>query len=307
MGAKTIKVKFVDFWPDFDVQQFIFYQLLQKKYDVIIDETPDILFYSNNGSNHTKYTCTKVFYTGENIRPDFLDCDFSFSYDFPTNEKNYRFPLFVLYDDINKLVDKKIDLQETLKSKTKFCCFVVSNPCCKIRNDFYLDFSEHKHIDSGGTLYNNIGGEILSKRDFIRDYKFVIAFENCKQPGYTTEKIFEPLLEDCVPIYWGNPLIQKDFNPKRFINCHDFPSFEEVMKHILAVDDDDEKYLQYLKEPAFNNNLVDPNLKEENVLIRLSEIIYAHEHRSIFKVFIQKLRPIYSRIKVLYNKIANKL
>ncbi|MGF1924715.1 MAG: glycosyltransferase family 10 domain-containing protein [Bacteroidia bacterium] len=305
--SQIIKVKFVDFWPDFDMPNFIFYYLLTRTYKVEVSEQPDLLFYSLNGNNHTKYTCTKIFYTGENIRPDFKDCDFAFTFDYSKNNKNYRLPLFALYDDVSKLINRKLDVEKVLKSKSKFCCFVVSNPSSKIRNDFYHNLSKLKHIDSGGRLYKNIDYEIIHKRDFIRDYKFVIAFENTSYPGYTTEKIFEPLLEDCVPIYWGNPLVANDFNTKRFINCHDFSSFEEVMKHILKVDEDDQLYLQYLSEPAFNNDELDPNLKEDRILQKLEEIVSFHQNRGVLTKILQKLRPLYSYPKALYlKKIALK-
>lgn len=298
----TIKVKFVDFWSDFDMHNFIFYKLLIQKYNVIVSDQPDLLFYSVNGKKHLKYTCTKIFYTGENIRPDFKDCDFAFSFDDIENNKNYRLPLFALYDDIHKLVNKEIIPEKVLARKHKFCCFVVSNPSSQVRNDFFIHFSRLKHIDSGGVLFNNINGKITSKRAFIRDYKFVIAFENTSYPGYTTEKIFEPLLEDCIPIYWGNPQINKDFNPGRFINCHDFPNFEEVMKHVLEVDANDELYLQYLREPAFENNQPDPHLEEENILQKLIEIVEFHQQRSLFRKGLQKLRPLYCFLKIVYKR-----
>lgn len=208
----SIKIKFADFWPDFDLPNFMFYKLLIERYDVTISEKPDLLFYSIYGNKHSRFTCTKIFFTAENVRPDFKACDFAFSFDYHSNKRNYRLPLYALYDDVNNLINKRVDAKEILKNKTKFCCFIVSNPVCAIRNNFYTNFSKYKHIDSGGELFNNIGGVVENKREFINDYKFVIAFENASHPGYVTEKIFEPFLENCIPIYWGNPLIGRDFN-----------------------------------------------------------------------------------------------
>ena len=54
--------------------------------------------------------------------------------------------------------------------------------------------------------------------DFIKDYKFVISFENSSYPGYTTQKLIEPMLVNSSPIYWGNKSVGKDFNTKSFIN-----------------------------------------------------------------------------------------
>ena len=69
---------------------------------------------------------------------------------------------------------------------------------------------------------NNVGGPVKNKIDFIMDHKFTIAFENSSYPGYTTEKIFEPMLVNSIPLYWGNPLVDRDFNTKSFLNFHDY-------------------------------------------------------------------------------------
>lgn len=301
-----IKVKFVDFWADFNQPNFIFYKLLAKKYEVVDSEEPDLLFYSTFGNKNIKYACTKIFYTGENIRPDFRACDYAFSFDYSTNPKNYRLPLYFLYDDLNKLINRKLDAKEVLSQKKKFCCFVVSNSKSTIRNDFFTNFSKLKHIDSGGNLFNNIGGPIENKRTFIKDYKFVIAFENDSYPGYTTEKIFEPLLENCIPIYWGNPLVKKDFNTKRFINCHDFGSFEEVMEHVLLIDQDDDKYMEYINQPVLKDDKINELLKEETILKRLEEIVSYHHQKSYWQKLFQTLRPAYSFLKAFYIKKIKK-
>lgn len=303
----SIAIQFIDFWPDFDLPNFMLYKLLLEHYDVSISNDPDILFYSVYGSSNAEYTCTKVFFTAENERPDFKACDYAFSFDFETNKRNYRLPLYAFYGDVKSLINSRKNITEILKSKTKFCCFIVSNPNSKTRNNFFKELSKIKHVDSGGSLYNNIGGLVENKREFIRNYKFVIAFENSSFPGYVTEKIFEPLMEDCVPIYWGSPVIGKDFNPKRFINSHDFPSFDEVIKHVIEVDNDDEKYLQYLKETAFNNDEPYESLKKENILNRLDEIIRFDKNRSYFIKKIQKFRPLYCLTKIQFNKVRTRV
>lgn len=309
MNQKTqkIKINFIDFWPGFDCRTSFFYRLLATKYEIEIDENPDILFYSVHTNNHEKYNCTKVLYTGENVRPDFSACDFAFSFDYPITARNYRLPLYALYDDVNKLINRKIDPEDTLKIKTKFCCFIVSNPNCEIRNNFFHSLSKYKHIDSAGALYNNIGGNIENKREFIKQYKFVIAFENSNYPGYVTEKIFEPLLEDCVPIYWGTELVNKDFNTKRFINYNDFENFDDMIQHILAVDSNDEAYLKYLNEPAFKYDKLPFFLENENILAQLTTVIEYAEKKSIKKFVVQSTRPYFFLLRKVFRKLKRLL
>jgi hypothetical protein len=306
-NRKTIKVKFTDFWKGFDCENSFFYKLLLKKYNVEISENPDLLFFSCYSNNHQKYNCVKIFYTGENVRPDFGACDFSFSFDYLNTNRNYRLPLYALYDDVNKLINRQLNVAAELKKKQKFCCFVVSNSTCLERNNFFTELSKCKLVDSGGVLFNNIGGTVDNKREFIRQYKFVIAFENSSYPGYVTEKIFEPLLEDCVPIYWGTELVTKDFNPKRFINCHDFESFDKVIDHVLKIDEDDEAYSAYLSAPAFIDDKLPPALDNENISKQLDVIVAYSQQKSLKKIGVQTLRPYTLLAKNIFNRSKAKL
>jgi hypothetical protein len=89
--------------------------------------------------------------------------------------------------------------------------------------------------------------------EFIKDYRFVIAFENASYPGYTTEKILEPFLAGCIPLYWGNPLIEKDFNRKSFLNLDNNVTETEFIKNIIEIDTNETKAITMLTEPIFAN------------------------------------------------------
>ncbi|WP_317175228.1 glycosyltransferase family 10 domain-containing protein [Bacteroides nordii] len=135
----------------------------------------------------------------------------------------------------------------------KFCSFVVSNAKgAPERERFFQLLSEYKQVDSGGRYKNNVGGPVPDKTAFIKDYKFNIAFENSMCDGYTTEKIMEPMLVNSVPIYWGNKLIDRDFNPASFINVSSYSSLEEAVEHIVRLDQNDDEYLSLLSAPWFN-------------------------------------------------------
>jgi len=79
----------------------------------------------------------------------------------------------------------------------------------------------------------------LGKIEFLKRYKFNIAFENASLPGYTTEKIVEPMAARCLPIYWGNPLIEREFNPKSFLNYFDFRDDDALIEKIIEFDESD--------------------------------------------------------------------
>jgi alpha(1,3/1,4) fucosyltransferase len=141
------------------------------------------------------------------------------------------------------------------------------------RNDFFhLLTNKYKKVDSGGKALNSIGGLVNDKLAFQRECKFSIAFENSSYPGYTTEKILHAFVADTIPIYWGNPLVHKDFNTKAFINCHDYNNFDEVVDRVIEIDNNDELYLQYLKEPALAIDNNEKYLDEEKILDKFEEI-----------------------------------
>src|SRR6185295_15504254 len=105
---------------------------------------------------------------------------------------------------------------------------------------------------------NNVGFNVPliagAKTEFLKAYKFNIAFENASVPGYTTEKLVEPMAARCLPIYWGNPRIGEEFNSGSFLNYYDFPSEERLVEEIIALDQDDTRYLLKLQQPNFHNN-----------------------------------------------------
>lgn len=307
---RAIKINFVDFWANFDKENNYFYNLLAKRYTITIDENPELLFYSCFGNEYLKYNCKRIFYTGENIRPDFLACDFAFTFDYSKKKHHFRLPLYSLYIDHHNMLDKlktitsREEARRIWKKKTKFCCMVVSNPNCKERLDFFENLSKIKHVDSGGSVFNNVGGRVPNKSEFIRDYKFVISFENIAQDGYTTEKIMEPIFDDCIPIYWGNKSISKDFNSKRFIDYNTFDSEDSLINRLLEIDQNDEVAIDMLMEQTFSKDKITHEEEHQKVLLIISDIldsdkkpvakqIWRYVHTS--KLFIGKLKKKFSQ------------
>lgn len=254
MVKSKIYIAFKDFWSGFNPEDNCLMKLLRDNFDVELSEDPEFIIYSNSGIEHAGYNCTKIFYTGENVRPDFRECDYSISFDYADyGDRNIRFPLYNFYGDVTELTKEK-NISKILQEKKRFCNMVVSNPKCPERNDFFHRLSRYKSIDSGGGFSNNIGGRVADKRRFIAEYKFTLAFENGSFPGYTTEKIFEPMLMGSIPIYWGNPRIDTDFNADSFINLHRFDSFDEAVEFIEYVDGNEDAYIEMLRQPWLPGN-----------------------------------------------------
>jgi len=262
----TIKIDFSDFWDGFNKNDNYFYNLLKDEFNVVISNNPDYLFFSVFGNSHQNYNCVKIFYTGENIAPPLNLCDYSFSFDYLDDIRNYRLPHYLLYDGYYELEQsKKID--EHFLNR-KFCNFVASNPGCQQRNDFVNKLSKYKLVDCGGKWMNNIGSSVVNKLEFQENYKFSISFENNayrpQHPGYTTEKIIQPMQALSIPIYWGNPLIGLEFNTNSFINWYDYNSDEKMIEAIIELDNNQDKYIEMLKRPWFEDGIPDNN-KIDNI------------------------------------------
>lgn len=253
---KKIRVDFVDFWFGFDKCNNSIYNFLKQFYDIEICEKPDYLFFSCFGYKYLEYDCIKIFFTGENVRPDFNLCDYAIGFDYIKFADRYiRWPLYMTMeyrDDYNKALNKHKEYYNKEPKKYKFCNFIYSNSLAiSGRDELFEYLSQYKLVDSGGRHKNNIGGSIDDKFLFQQQYKFSIAYENSSTPGYTTEKIIQALAAGTVPIYWGNPEILSEINSGCFINAHDFNSMDDLIARIIEVDQDDEKYLRMIRTPAF--------------------------------------------------------
>lgn len=260
-----LKVKFVDFSSD-NMKNRTMKILKQAFKDVEESEEPDFLFYSVFGHEYLKYNCVRIFWTGENIQPDFNVCDYAIGFSYLEYEDRYkRIPLYYFYEE-----DYKNALQKNVNGlkrngEKKFCNFVYSNgsTASPERELFFDKLNNYKKVDSGGKYRNNVGGPVKDKYEFQKQYKFSIAFENSSTNGYTTEKIIQAFAAGTIPIYWGNPKIERDFNPKAFINCHNFENFEQVIERIKEIDQDDRLYDEYMRQPIGEKDLFPDNPLEE--------------------------------------------
>lgn len=319
---EKIRINFIDFWPGFVKEDNYFINLLSKYYQVEISNSPEIIFYSNYGKKYLEYSCIRIYFSGENIRPDFSACDFSLSFDYINDKRNYRLPLYVIYlglqyfsgslsKNISELTTPASTEQilENWRAKKKFCCMVVSNAHSKKRINFFQRLNKIKQVDSGGRALNNIGGPVKDKLSFINDYRFVIAFENSSHPGYVTEKILEPLSMGCIPVYWGNPVIERDFNKKRFLNYDDFEDEDALIKRMIELENNESEALKILSQPVFPGNEEPHFIKEQNVIRFLAEIIDNRRNcHPVGKNYFSRIRHAYKRrLHTIFQYIKAKI
>jgi hypothetical protein len=284
--TKKLKIGFADSHEH--IVQF-FTSILSTRYDLEIDNSnPEFLLFGdeNFGQANKKYSkddCIKVFYTGENRRPENYDCHYAITFDHNFEPWHYRLPLYVIYMwaleyvhntkyHFNYIFDPEPPLE-----KTKFATFVASNEKCRERNEFFEKLHRIKYVDSGGRVFNNTNSSLdgeEAKLDFLSTRKFNICFENGSYPGYVTEKILHAFYARTVPIYWGSETISSDFNPEAFINVHDFTNFDSAINYVLRVNEDDDLYNQYLYAHKFVNNIPPSHIMIDNFLNWFDAVVY---------------------------------
>lgn len=297
---KTININFVGFWPEFDKKNNFIYNKLKMRYDVKIVDNPDYLFSSCFSNEYLNYDCIKIFYTGENLSPDFNCFDYAIGYDYLEFEDRYfRLPNFFIEEsyktDVEEMQKKHLNNVRVLESKKKFCSFVVSKGngyVAKEREIFFRELCKYKKVNSGGRFLNNIGqpNGVENKYLFQKEHKFAIAFENVSHSGYTTEKLVQAFAARTIPIYWGDPQVTNVFNEKAFIDCNKYGSWDEIIERVVELDNNDDEYIKMLNEPAL--------LDEEYICMQDKEF-----EKFLYNIFEQSYEQAYRRDRIGYGKV----
>jgi hypothetical protein len=230
---------------------------------------------------HRLYTCKKLFYTNETIDPDWNETDYAITYHHLEDKRHLRLPYYVwgTPGTWKNLIKSEQEIEEILNLKRKFCSAVISNANPKRtreRINFFNKLATYEHVASGGSFKNNvgqIGGGPEGKIDFIRNYKFNIAYENKLVPGYITEKLTDAMLARSIPLYWGCKRVGEEFNKKSFLSRNDFSSDQEFIEHILEVHHDEDLYEKILREPYLINNKPNIYYDENRISDFLSKVI----------------------------------
>lgn len=159
----------------------------------------------------------------------------------------------------------------------KLITTILGNKSSKRKNELYskrleiIEFFQEKLRDKfefygvgwAQDDYPSYKGKVKSKVNVLKNYKFVIAYENqCNLNGLISEKIFDCFFAKTVPIYWGANNIT-DYVPKEcFIDRRDFLSNSELLDYINK-------------------------MTEKQYILRL-EVINKYMHTEEFKKFLHK-------------------
>ena len=202
---------------------------------------PDYVVYDVFGCEHNKpkyKNAIKIAYYSENILPDFYESDYAISQAHINYlDRYFKYPSFIW--NLNKLYKynfrkRRNEFLNNL-NKTKFCAAVISNnhSFASFRLNFIKKLNKYKKVDMGGYAFNNVGGKVLNKIDFLSSYKFSIAMENSEGDGYISEKIIDSFIAGTIPIYYGNYMLDEYINPKAYILIKGEKDIEKKIKYYL--------------------------------------------------------------------------
>lgn len=306
---KEIIIGFSDMWSGFNCTTNFFIDSLchefptqsirGEAYTSTLD--PHLLIFGPFGSMWKSATCPTIYFCGENpnlfVKPDgnialHLTCDYQ------EDTTHLRLPIWMIFIDwFTKSVElphvdatdnpSRIPLSFAVKphsigfkDRTDFCGFVVSNPTCAFRNEAFQLLDAYKHVNSGGALFNNIGGTLLhkyagggcgdvAKHLFFSKHRFALTFENSQAAGYITEKLLHAKMAGCVPLYWGDVKTDEDFAPNAFINLSKSCSADSIVTVVKKV----EAHPEICEQIAATPLLDEPH--KQNALTTISKICKA--------------------------------
>ncbi|XP_064480212.1 glycoprotein 3-alpha-L-fucosyltransferase A-like [Ornithodoros turicata] len=156
---------------------------------------------------------------------------------------------FVLFDPLVKQLP--LNGKNFAKGKKKMVAWFVSN-CfvSKWRLEYANELGKHVQVD----IYGQCGTLKCDRHDQKRcldmldkDYKFYLSFENANCKDYITEKFYNALWHDVVPIVMGaSPDEYRKAAPfHSYIHVDDFESPKDLARYLKVLDSNSTLYSEY--------------------------------------------------------------
>ena len=106
------------------------------------------------------------------------------------------------------------------------------------------------HLDI--TIFGKCVGEGINKTggskffsDLLKTHKFYLAFENSLCTDYITEKVFDRMANNVLPIVLGGADYTAHLPPHSYINVKDYSSPKKLAKYLHKLDKNDTLYNEY--------------------------------------------------------------
>lgn len=139
--------------------------------------------------------------------------------------------------------------EEFVRNKTRTAAWFVSN-CNALNRRAILGEELGRYIDVD--VYGTCGTLTCKKSDdcygmLERKYGFYLAFENSNCRDYVTEKFFNVLGRNVIPVVYGAPNYTHLAPPHSHINVDDFENVEILANYLNQLQNDVKRYLEYFE------------------------------------------------------------
>ncbi|KAK2701313.1 alpha-(1,3)-fucosyltransferase C-like [Artemia franciscana] len=216
------------------------------EYDAIVFHAPLLHHFPaiSNRTYHQRY----VFLSREspvNFRT-YQDYDDLFNWTITYREDS---DIYVPYGEIKRR-EKRVKRENKNFTKQNLVAWMVSH--CKThghREDYIEELRKYIQVDIYGRCGNNKCPKENWKQcyDMIQNnYKFYLSFENSLCKDYVTEKVFNILHYDVIPVVYGSADYNRILPPNSYINALDY-SPSELANLLRDIADDLIKYQRYFK------------------------------------------------------------
>jgi len=271
------KVWFSDFWSGFIPEKSEFFRWLNLLSPTVLDRSnPDLLICSVFGNDWMNFTCRKLWYTYERMPPFPQLFDFSMSFE-PDNASNLYLPMIRIWPGYGDLfLERDIDVVTWKRRKT--VNFIYSNKDPKFRNELFHGLNNSVGVYSGGSAFNNVGGQVTDKSAFLSNHNFTIACENVRWPGYVTEKILDAWCAGTVPIYAGDTEWRGWLNPQAALVWEKNNQLDSIIQNTRLLLEDFDAYRAMYRSPIFPENK-EPQLWHQDRILGFIETVISSPKR----------------------------
>lgn len=182
-------------------------------------------------------------------------------------------------NDNRKEWDWNLDIKNTNYKKNKIISMIVRKSyeshlsfaynrknfelIYELRTKLGESLSKNDTIDIYGTFWENnhknLKGEVWNKHVGLDDYKFSICCENTIQKNYISEKFWDAVLTDTIPIYLGCSNIDEYIPSDCYINLTGLSVEDMILRINEIINNSDDYYNRYnqkishLKQEFFKN------------------------------------------------------
>jgi len=133
--------------------------------------------------------------------------------------------------------------------KTKQAAWFVSHCATQARREMYVKkIQRHMQVDvygKCGKLKCSRSNETGCYSTLEEQYKFYLSFENSVCADYVTEKYFNILKYNVIPVVYSGANMSDIAPPHSYISTLEYPTVAALTKYLQKVDQDDELYASY--------------------------------------------------------------